>query len=322
MLGKSILITGATGLIGTYFIYSLLELNKISTEKTIIRIVIHRGLPEHLSNLLTEKNVEIYKGDLQDTNFCASLPESDYIIHAARCGKPNEVKINPQSAIEAIRLNTTTTDALMNNLASDNGEMLFLSTYMVYSGSSDFPYRETSFGATMPDHKRAYHIESNRCGETICHTWKKLGKKSKIVRLGFVYGPGVRSSDKRVVYDFIRKGLNGKIDLLDAGILEREYLYVADAVADMWKVLLYGKNTTYNIGGTSKAVTVRELAQIIGKLMNVPVILPEISDDLSFKQEGEVSIDKLKNEFGERTYLSLEEGLKRTIQWYKANIAI
>ena len=316
MLGKSVLITGATGLIGTYFIYSLLELNKISTEKTTIRIIIHRGLPEHLQHLPTEKNVEIYKGDLQDLNFCASLPSSDYIIHGAGYAQPLEYKDNPMSPL---RLNAMTTDVMFKKLNPD-GRLLFLSSCSVYTGSEDFPYTEKSAGRSMPDHPRACYIEGKRCGETICHAWENMGKSSKIARIGFVYGPGVRASERRVLWDFIRKGLNGKIELIDEGKTRREYFYVADAVADMWRIFLHGKDMTYNIDGASKATSIRELAQTIGKLMNVPVVLPQISDGYYGAREGEVCIDKLKAEFGERDYVPLEEGLRRTIQWYESNI--
>ena len=175
---KSILITGATGLIGTYFIYSLLKFNSVSSDKVTIRLVTYRGLPNHLKDLSKESNVEIYKGNLQEKDFCMSLPISDYIIHAAGYSQIMSYKGN---LIGAIRLNTSTTDALFERLNPNGGRILFVSSGAVYTGSTDFPHKEETIGATMPNHTRAPYIEGKRCGETICHTLNSENRIAKIV---------------------------------------------------------------------------------------------------------------------------------------------
>lgn len=314
--GKSVLITGATGLIGTYLVYSLLKLNQVSAEKTLIRIVTHNGLPIHLEHLATEKNLEIYQGDLSEFAFCSSLPESDYIIHAAGYGQPRKFVENK---IKTIRMNTIATDILLSKLKPE-GKFLFVSTSEIYSGSEDIPYNETTRGVTMPDHFRACYIEGKRCGEAICHAWNAAGKTAKIARVALAYGPGIRPSDGRVLYNFIQKGIAGKINLLDSGRAERTYCYISDNVSNLWNILLRGKEVTYNVGGTSHA-TIRKLAETIGEILNVPVVVPQVEEGLSgAPQDVALNIDKTWNEFGKTHYKDLKLGIARTVKWYLANI--
>ena len=312
--GKSVLITGATGLIGTYLVYSLLKLNQVVNDKVTVRIVTHNGLPDHLAHLAAEKSVEIYRGDLSEFAFCAALPESDYIIHAAGYGQPRKFVENK---IKTIRLNTLATDVLLDKLKPD-GKFLFLSTCAVYTDSKDIPQVETTCGLTMPDHPRACYIEGKRCGEAICHAWNAAGKVAKIVRIAQSYGPTIR--DGYVLHEFIQKGVAGKINLLDAGRAVRTYCYISDTVSNLWNILLRGKDVTYNVGGTCRA-TIRELAETVGKILNAPVVVPQIEEGLSgAPQEVVLNIDKTADEFGKTHYKSLDEGIARTVKWYLANI--
>ncbi len=317
LFGKSVLITGATGLIGTYLIYTLLKLNELSSDKIKIKIVIHNNLPEHLVDIKGAENVEIFQGDLSDFEFCSSLPNADFIIHAAGYGQPKKFT---DKKLLTIRMNTLATDILISKLNA-GGKFLFISTSEIYSGSKETPYLETTCGITNPAHARACYIEGKRCGEAICHAWQELGKDVKIARVALAYGPGVRPGDGRVLYNFIQKGLSGKINLLDSGKAGRVYCYVADTVFNLWNILLHGKEITYNVGGKSFA-TIRRLAELVGKILNVPVEVPESDDGMQgAPAEVSMNIDKTEIEFGKTDYLELETGLRRTIDWYKANIA-
>ena len=241
LAGKTVLITGASGLIGTYMIYSLLHWNDGSQDKIHISIVIHRELPDHLKELGQSSAVTIYRGDLSDYRFFESLPIFDCIIHAAGYGQPG---LFMENQIKTIRLNTMATDLLLAHLAPA-GRFLFVSTSEVYSGSTETPYMEKTVGATMPDHVRACYIEGKRCGEAICHAYMGTDKTVKIGRVSLAYGPGVRKTDKRVLYNFIEKALHGSIQMMDAGKAKRVYCYVSDTVSILWNILLRGKENIY-----------------------------------------------------------------------------
>ena len=314
---KSVLITGASGLIGTYMIYSLLHWNSYSSDKIRISLVIHRDLPVHLQELEQHSEVTLYRGDLSDYQFYESLPNFDCIIHAAGYGQPG---LFMENQIKTIRLNTMATDLLLTHLAP-TGRFLFVSTSEVYNGSAETPYTETTVGATMPDHMRACYIEGKRCGEAICHAYMETDKTVKIGRVSLAYGPGVRKTDKRVLYNFIEKGLHGSIHMMDAGRAKRVYCYVSDTVSILWNILLRGKEHTYNVGGLSHT-TIAELAGLIGEILNVPVVFPEEEQGMrGAPDEVFVDMNRAISEFGKANFVSLRDGLDRTIEWYRENLS-
>ena len=135
-------------------------------------------------------------------------------------------------------------------------------------------------------------------------------------RLAHTYGPGTRKHDKRALNSFIEKALcERKIQLLDAGIAIRTYCYIADAVEMLWQILLHGKEPVYNVGGRS-TVTVADLARILGKMTNAEIFFPSTRMEIAGAPEG-VRLDntRVETEFGKARYVSLEEGLKKTIEW-------
>lgn len=299
---KTILITGATGLIGTYLVASL----KPSTNAKVI-IVAHNKPDDYYFDLLPN-GAKILTGDLTNIDFLKTIPEANYIIHAAGYGQPGKFLDDP---VKTLKLNTLTTFSLLEKL-KPSGKFLFVSTSEVYSGSKNIPYKENDTGNTNTTHKRACYIEGKRSGEAIT-----FAHNQKVVRLSLAYGPGTKKNDQRVLNSFIEKALDGKISMLDSGKAKRTYLYITDAVEIMWNVLLFGKNSLYNVAGESKT-TIFELAKKIGDYLNVPVKKPAILETLEGAPEDVwLDITKIKNEFNKTDFINLDEGLKKTIEWQK-----
>lgn len=312
--GKTILITGASGLIGNYFLATLWQfLHSKPSGTKIIAIMQSEPLP-YLKKFLNYEGMEILKGDLADYNFCKTLPNFDYIIHAAGYGQPGRFMENP---IKTLKLNTFTTFILFEKLNKD-GKFLFISTSEVYSGNPNFPYKESEIGTTNTDHSRSCYIEAKRCGEAICNAHREKKVNAKSARLSLAYGPGTKPEDQRVLNSFIQKGINGEINLLDPGEAKRTYCYVSDAVEIMWNILLNGKDAIYNVGGHSKT-TIAELANKIGGILNVPVRFPQNINNTLIGAPLDVSLDmtKAEKEFNKINYIDLDDGLKKTIEWQK-----
>ena len=311
--GKSILITGASGLIGTYFLACL---KVLSGNKKIGKItaVCNSEYPIYLNDLINYPEIEVVVGDLTDYEFRQKLPMTDYIIHAAGYGQPGRFMENP---IKTLKLNTETTFCLFDKL-KNNGKFLFLSTSEVYSGLTNPPHKESEIGSTNTTHPRSCYIEAKRCGEAICNAYREKGFQAKSARLSLAYGPGTKPDDLRVINSFIQKAIKGKIELLDQGEAKRNYCYISDAVEILWNILLFGKEPIYNVGGLS-SITIADLARKIGKYLNVTVVFPKISSDKISGAPIDVSLDmtKVKNEFGKTEYVSFDEGLMRTIEWQK-----
>jgi len=306
---EKVLITGATGLVGTHLL-------NYYRKKPYVHVTAfyHNGIPEHLLDLSNEGWVEftdyIGVGDIYET-----------IIHAATYGQPSKFL---EDKAETIRLNTQRMLGLLDGHLYYNGNFLFLSTSELYNGATP-PYTEYSIGTTTPSHPRAAYIEGKRCGETIVNIYRERGANAKSVRLSLAYGEGTRKNDGRALNRFIQKGLqNSEIRLMDEGKALRTYIYVGDAVEMMMNVLYKGEKEVYNIGGDS-TVTIVELANMIGKETGKPVVLGHGTGAEGAPQDTKMSIQRYIDEFGQPEFTPLEEGLKRTIEFqkklYAANIS-
>jgi nucleoside-diphosphate-sugar epimerase len=311
---KSILITGATGLIGLFF---LLSIKNIAKENNILLTAwINRDIPDYLKDIF--ENVWVIKGDICNIHNY-NTPNFDVIIHAAGYGQPSKFLENK---IKTITINTSVTQVLLNKLKT-GGKFLFVSSSEVYNGLNDNNITEEMIGNTNPSHPRSCYIEGKRCGEAICNAFANSGTYVKIARLSLAYGPGIRPDDVRVINELIKKGLNEKqITLNDGGIANRTYCYVTDAIIMMWKIFLFGKDTTYNVGGQDQ-ISILNLAQKISNILNVEVKIPLDETPLIGNPKNvNVSCDKFNKEFGNIKYKNIEYGLQKTIDWLKYTINI
>lgn len=313
---KSILIAGASGLIGTHMVYSVTRF--VSTHACDVRlyIVTRRGLPVWLEYCAQLPYVTVLRGDLTDIDFLRSLPQADMIIDAAGYAAPGQFM---NEAVNTLKINTSAVFELMNKLKRP-GKFLFMSSSAVYTGLTETPFEEDRTGNADISHPRACYIEGKKCGEAICNAFRTEGVDAKSVRLSITYGPGA-GRDMRVINSFIRSALTeGEIRLMDSGSALKAFMYVSDAVELIWKIMLEGKSSVYNIGG-SEQVTIAQLARIIGEQCNVPVISGSDGNSVKGAITAELlSMKRVESEFGRRELLPLTEGIRRTVEWSKINL--
>lgn len=240
-----------------------------------------------------------------------NTPDADYIIHCAGYGQPLKFT---KDKIATIRVNTETTVKLFTWL-KPKGKFLFVSTSEVYSGAMPL-YEETDIGTTTPQHPRACYIEGKRCGEAVCMSYREQGYDVKIARLALAYGEGTRAGDTRVINQLIEQALTkGEINLLDKGDAKRTYCYVEDVADMMLDILFKGTQPVYNVGGQS-SITIRDLAYKIGNMTDANVYLGDKGLNGAPEDVG-LSLALIQTEFP-RTFITLEEGLKKTIDYQRA----
>lgn len=309
----TVLVTGASGLIGTYVLACLSHLKNIGIRLQVHTLCLSEP-PPHIKELMAKDGFDLMRIDLSDFNEYKNIPQADLIIHAAGYAQPSLFLSNP---VAAIQINTSATIALLNKLTT-GGKFLFVSSSEVCTGLNKPIICETDIGSTTPAHPRASYIEGKRCGEAICNAFLSQGIQVKIARVALAYGPGTRKHDRRALNAFIEKALlQDRIELLDAGTAVRTYCYVADTVELLWHILLSGKEAIYNVGGRS-TITIAELAHKIGNITGKPVIFPDTNSSLAgAPSEVQLDLSKTENEFGKSEYIELEEGLKRTISWQR-----
>ena len=314
LAGKSVMVTGASGLLGTHFLAGLLHVRQTLGCSLSIDAVVRQDIPEWIRPE-PGTDMRIHQGDLADPDFASRLPMADIVIHAATYGQPARFTAE---ASTTLKLNTVTTCALLDRVRP-GGKFLFLSSSELYSGLKDPPFTEEQIGTTNTDHPRACYIEGKRCGEAICNSYRQLGVDAKAVRLALAYGPGTRAGDARVLNSLIEKGLRRKeIRLLDGGRAHRTYCYISDAMFMLWRILLEGKSSLYNVGGVWRT-SIADMADCIAKLLQVPLFVPSGESEAmpGSPDDVYVSVQRFEREFGPVNFLSSDEGLKRTVQWQR-----
>ena len=305
---KTVLITGASGLIGINLLKSLKPIRK----EYNIKIFTWNKTNNSLNDLFSDC-VRIIS-DMTDIETYKTLPKFDFIIHSSGYGQPNKFL---SDKLKTIEINTLATIKLLELLKYD-GTFLFISSSEVYNGLNKYGITEDEVGLTNTEHPRATYIEGKKCGEVICNSYREKGFNVKVARVSMTYGSGTQLGDTRVVNSLIDKGLkNGVIELLDDGSSLRTVCYVSDVVDMLWNIIFDGQEFVYNVGGVD-TYSILELAEKIGSIINCKVIKSNVNNGLVGNSKlVNLSIDRYVNEFGETEFKSLEYGLSKTIEWQK-----
>jgi UDP-glucuronate decarboxylase len=316
---KSILITGGRGFLGTYFLKTFLKINQLLTKPMQIFVI---------DNLITSKNdVNQYPNVVfieSDISKKIEINEPiNYIIHSASIASPPMYRKFP---LKTIDVNYQGTRNLLDFAREKNvEEMLFLSSSEIYGDPKIIPTPETYWGNVSCNGPRACYDESKRLAETVCLTYyQEFNTPVKIARPFNAYGPYLNLNDGRAIPDFFKNAIEkSKIILHSDGTPSRSFCYVSDSIRGFLKVLFNGKpGSIYNVGNDEE-VSMKELCEKIKKIVGNVEIVFQKSDDKHYTtdnpQRRVPDLSKIKNELGYFPKISLDEGLKRTYDWYKVS---
>lgn len=323
--GKTILISGGSGFIGSYINATLYLFNKKVFKNKCKVISIDNYITGSRKNFLLDikdKNFQFLDGDIR-------LPvitneKIDYIIHAAGLASPFYYKKYPLETIESAIIGAKNLLELAR--ITKPVSFLFFSSSEIYGDPDQqfVPTPETYAGHVSSVGPRACYDESKRLAETLCMTYHQIyGIPIRIVRPFNVYGPGMKHIDYRVIPTFIYNGLRGKdLPVHDKGIQTRTFCYITDAIVAILKVLISGKSgEVYNIGNDKPEIGMFELAQTISEMLGNGV-KPRRKNYPKNYPAGEPQrrcpdLTKIKHELDYHPQIDLKEGLKQTIQWFK-----
>jgi nucleoside-diphosphate-sugar epimerase len=315
---KKILVTGASGLIGLNFL-SYFEVLVEKGAEIIVTGITNTSYPNEVENLFPflRKKSKFYSLNLTNTLEPLMGNNFDIILHCASYGQPGKFMAEP---ISTIQLNTSVLIEIFK-LLKPNGKLLYLSSSEIYSGNNNSPHKENDIGLTNPSHLRASYIEAKRCGETICNIHRNKGINAVSARVALSYGPGAKTNDHRVLNQFIIQALNfQEIRMLDNGLAIRTYCYIRDTIEILLKCLFLGKEPVYNVAGQS-TISIFELAQIISNKLGVKITAPKkLVIETGAPHEVRCDISKIMSEFKKNSFISLNEGIVKTIDWFKSDI--
>ena len=317
---KNFLITGASGMIGSYVSYVLKVLN--DEYNMNIRILLNVRDENKLSEeLRNDANVIIIKQDVSETfNINGNI---DYIVHAASPASPKIMKDYPFETNVANTVGTYNTLKLAKE--KNVSGYLFVSSREIYGepmDGVDVFTEDGLLGQVDPLVPRNGYAEGKKAAENMCVGIKEeYGINTKIIRLAHTYGPGMSIYDGRVQADFLNNVINNQdIIMKSDGSSVRTYTYISDAVNGLFKVLLSSNDIVYNISD-DREISIKELAEVLVSLSNNSKLVMDIDTSLSkgsasFKK-GILSNEKIKKELNWYPKYDIVEGFRRTIEYLK-----
>lgn len=322
--GKTILITGANGLLPSYMVKTLLYLNEKVLNKKCKVIGLVRNINKakiKFINFVNDKHLTFVE---QDVSLDINIKEDiNYVIHAASQASPKYYGIDPVGTLNANVLGTNNTLKLSYEKKVEG--MLYFSSGEVYGEINKDMIKENDFGIVNPTNIRSCYAESKRLGETMCVSWSHQYKVPvKIVRPFHTYGPGIELNDGRVFGDFIKNIKNNEnIEMKSDGSARRAFCYLSDATVAFFTVLINGMNgEAYNVGNPEQEVSIYELAEKLVELFpekKLKVIRIEENQSIEYIKSPINKclpcIDKIRK-IGWEPKIEISEGFKRTILSY------
>ena len=319
--GKTILVVGGRGFLGTYFVKTLQKLNERFETPSKILVI---------DNRITEKNLESYN-DLnvqfleRDISKEIKINEKiDFIIHSASIASP---PIYRQFPLETIDVNYQGTRNLLELAKEKHVEsMLFLSSSEIYGDPNIIPTPESYWGHVSSTGPRACYDESKRLAETVSMLYSQIHEiPVKIVRPFNVYGPFLNLNDGRMIPDFMKDAIKeSKINIYSDGTPTRSFCYISDAMIGFFRVFLLGdKGSIFNVGNDEE-ISVRSAAEFVQKCFekNVEICFKHNKDTkytTDNPQRRCPDLTHIKNEVKYYPKIKFKEGITRLYKWYTSN---
>ena len=318
--GCNILITGATGLIGSTLVEVLMS--RVRRDFKVYACGRNRERAERLFSRYAENNnFQIICCDICEP--LATTIDFHYIIHAASGAAPVEFAKHP---VEVMMANFIGTQNLLEYGRNHHlKRMLYISSGEVYGEGDGREFEEDYSGYVNPMAARSCYPSSKRAAETLCASYGvEHGLDVVVARPCHVYGPNFTENDNRVYAQFIRNILRGEdIMMKSTGEQFRSWCYVVDCVSALLFILFKGhSNEAYNIADGESNIRIKELAEIVahigGKKVVIDIPSGEEKKGFNIVNKSIFSTKKLEG-LGWKPLTGINEGLEHTINYLNTN---
>lgn len=322
--GAGVLVTGASGMIPSYVVYTLLGLNDARHLGIHVYALVRNEAKARriFGKLLERDDLSLIA---QDVTAPLQLDAPvDYIFHGASSARPKEHKAAPTATIRA---NLTGTFNLLDLAVKKRAKaFVLMSSSEVYGKAAEGieTIRENDYGWLDPLNPRSCYSEGKRAAETICAAFQaEHGIRCVTPRFAHIYGPGLGLTDGRVQADFAANVFRGEdIVMKSDGSSQRAYTYVSDAVSGMFYALLKGSETAYNIADSGNIISIRQLAEafIASRPQKGLKLVIDIDKETAGKYNPAkfIGLDNSKiKALGWEPKVSISEGTSRMISHYE-----
>lgn len=324
LYGKKLLITGTTGMIGSFLVDVMMKKNGMLQNEYKMDILAtvrnEEYAKERFRHHMTSGNFHLLKLDVTHIEHELDNWEFDYIIAGAGSADPEQFAKYPVDTMESNLYGLTN----LLELAKDRHDIrvLYISTGEIYgnAGMNINSFKEDDAYYINSTDVRACYPNSKRAAETFCAAYHKQYDVDVVIgRLCYVYGSTIKDSDSRSVAQFLRKAARGEdIILKSKGEQIRSYCYIADAVAALLFLLVCGvSGEAYNIANNNSNCSITEFADMVAQTAGVKctyaVAEEQEAAGYSKVMKAVQCPDKI-NALGWKAEVSLESGIERTIR--------
>ncbi len=306
---KKILVTGGAGFIGSHLCKRLLEQNN----EVLCLDNYFTGSKMNVLSMLNNPMFELIRHDIVNPY----IAEVDEIYNLACPASPIHYQHNP---IQTVKISVMGAINMLEAAKATGAKILQASTSEVYGDPKVHPQIESYWGNVNPIGERSCYDEGKRCAETLFMDYHRQSDlKIKIIRIFNTYGPNMHPNDGRVVSNFIVQCLrNEDITIYGNGNQSRSFQYVDDLIDGMIKMMATPNNFIgpVNIGNPNE-FTILELAETVIKLTNSKskLIFKPLPMDDPQQRRPDISLAKEKLNWSPK--IELEEGLKKTINYFE-----
>ena len=312
--GKTVLVAGAAGFVPGHLceFYLNLNANVIGLDNFIT------GTQETVQILSKYKNFEFIENNIYNGLPNLKGRKIDFIFSMASPASPIDFEKIP---LEIMRVNAEGTMNLLELAKETHARFLEASTSEVYGDPEIHPQQESYVGHVNPIGPRSCYDESKRFAEAITMTYHRHYQvDTRIVRIFNTYGPRMRPDDGRVIPNFLNQALqNRALSVYGDGSQTRSFCYVSDLVRAIHHVMFSQDSTPFNVGNPDE-YSILDAAKFVIKTLNSKSSIdfrPLPTDD---PKQRRPDIFKLKALFGYSPTVGLEEGIKRTAEFFSSKL--
>ena len=311
-----ILITGGAGFIGSHLCdrlladgHDVMAMDNLST-----------GSVDNIAHLAGHERFHFIKHDV--TNYIFIEGRLDAVLHLASLPSPVDYLNFP---IQTLKVGALGTHKTLGLALAKGARFLLASTSEVYGDPLVHPQNEDYWGNVNPIGPRGVYDESKRFAEALTMAYHRYhGVDTRIARIFNTYGPRMRADDGRVVPNFVCQALRGDpLTVYDDGSRTRGFCYISDMVEGMVRLLNSGEVDPVNVGNPAE-MTVLEFAhqvlEISGSSSEMVFITPTDERTKDDPQVRRPDISKAKQVLNWKPKVSLEEGLRETVEWFRERV--
>jgi len=312
-----ILITGGAGFIGSHLCDRLLS----DGHEVIAMDNLRTGAMDNIAHLAGHERFHFIKHDV--TNYIFVDGPLDAVVHLASLPSPVDYLNLP---IQTLKVGALGTHKTLGLALAKGARFLLASTSEIYGDPLEHPQRETYWGNVNPIGPRGVYDESKRFAEALTMAYHRYhGVDTRIVRIFNTYGPRMRMDDGRVVPNFVCQALSGDpLTVYDNGHHTRGFCYVDDLVDGIVRLFHCDEPSPTNLGNP-REMTILRLAQLVleltGSRSEIQFVTPADERTADDPKVRCPDISKAQRILGWSPEVSLEDGLARTIAYFRQKLA-